>query len=248
MTTDEAFLADIEQYPRDPVPRLIYADWLEERGRALGPVLRNECAAAEKMGWRKVFSVLDVQKAFGLIYTEEELQRLSTMSFHLQTLRECRYSHLLFPGHSLPLDTFLERTAAWAHRREPDNANLLRQSVELRWHLVRHCIIREARDPSLDDMCEILEEDEQLPTGYELLTVVFLYRARMGNRLTLPFENTFVLCADTTNCGYPVYVGNFMCNSDCSSSFCVIDSISVDEVLRALVDLAPARKPEIISV
>ena len=35
MSTDEAFLADICEHPDDDVPRLVYADWLDEHGEAL---------------------------------------------------------------------------------------------------------------------------------------------------------------------------------------------------------------------
>src|SRR5438046_849825 len=34
MTHDEAFLADIREHPDDDVPRLVYADWLDENGQS----------------------------------------------------------------------------------------------------------------------------------------------------------------------------------------------------------------------
>ena len=41
--TDDAFLAAILATPDDDSPRLIYADWLEERGDPRGELLRVEC-------------------------------------------------------------------------------------------------------------------------------------------------------------------------------------------------------------
>ncbi len=39
--TDEAFLRAILAYPEDDTPRLIYADWLEERGDPRAELLRQ---------------------------------------------------------------------------------------------------------------------------------------------------------------------------------------------------------------
>src|SRR5262249_35287367 len=40
MTEDHAFLCAVLAAPRDPMPRLVYADWLEERGDSHGEDLR----------------------------------------------------------------------------------------------------------------------------------------------------------------------------------------------------------------
>lgn len=49
---DNAFLAAIREHPEDDAPRLIFADWLEERGRssdaAHAEFIRIQCALAEK--------------------------------------------------------------------------------------------------------------------------------------------------------------------------------------------------------
>lgn len=48
MTTDESlcFLREIVAAPEDDVPRLIYADWLEERGDLFGSLIRIQCELA----------------------------------------------------------------------------------------------------------------------------------------------------------------------------------------------------------
>jgi uncharacterized protein (TIGR02996 family) len=44
MTPDEAFIEAIRDAPDDDTPRLIYADWLEERGDPHGEFIRLQCA------------------------------------------------------------------------------------------------------------------------------------------------------------------------------------------------------------
>ena len=48
MTVEAGFLADICAHPDDDAPRLIYADWLEERGQrgdaARAEFIRVQCA------------------------------------------------------------------------------------------------------------------------------------------------------------------------------------------------------------
>jgi uncharacterized protein (TIGR02996 family) len=46
MTHDDAFLQDILANPEDDTPRLIYADWLEERGDPRGEFIRVQCRLA----------------------------------------------------------------------------------------------------------------------------------------------------------------------------------------------------------
>src|SRR5262249_8893949 len=43
MTQDDAFLQAILEAPDDDTPRLIYADWLEERGDPRGEFIRLQC-------------------------------------------------------------------------------------------------------------------------------------------------------------------------------------------------------------
>jgi uncharacterized protein (TIGR02996 family) len=47
MTQEEAFLRAIIDHPADDAPRLIYADWLDERGDPRGEFIRVLCALAE---------------------------------------------------------------------------------------------------------------------------------------------------------------------------------------------------------
>src|SRR3954469_21035380 len=46
MSDEAAFLRAIHEAPADDAPRLVYADWLDERGDHRGAFLRDECRAA----------------------------------------------------------------------------------------------------------------------------------------------------------------------------------------------------------
>src|SRR5262245_46200025 len=46
MSDESALLAAIRSAPSDDAPRLVYADWLDERGRPGGAYLRAECRPA----------------------------------------------------------------------------------------------------------------------------------------------------------------------------------------------------------
>ena len=47
MSTELAFLAAIRAHPADDLPRLVYADWLEEHGQSeRAEFIRVECEAA----------------------------------------------------------------------------------------------------------------------------------------------------------------------------------------------------------
>ncbi len=48
MTHEEAFLQAIREAPDDDAPRLLYADWLEERGDPRGAFIRVQCALEQR--------------------------------------------------------------------------------------------------------------------------------------------------------------------------------------------------------
>jgi uncharacterized protein (TIGR02996 family) len=47
-TEDDGFLRAIAAAPRDPLPRQVYADWLEEQGDVRGEYLRVQCLLATR--------------------------------------------------------------------------------------------------------------------------------------------------------------------------------------------------------
>src|SRR5450755_976841 len=48
MTHDDAFLQAILERPDDDAPRLLYADWLDERGDPRGEFIRVQCVRARQ--------------------------------------------------------------------------------------------------------------------------------------------------------------------------------------------------------
>jgi uncharacterized protein (TIGR02996 family) len=46
MTQDEAFLQAIWENPEDDTPRLVYADWLQEKGDPHGEFIHVQCLLA----------------------------------------------------------------------------------------------------------------------------------------------------------------------------------------------------------
>jgi uncharacterized protein (TIGR02996 family) len=46
----EAFLQAVRENPDDDTPRLVYADWLDERTRLVNDVLRKVCGRASPAG------------------------------------------------------------------------------------------------------------------------------------------------------------------------------------------------------
>ncbi len=50
MQMEDAFLQDIAADPDDDAPRMIFADWLEERGDPRGEFIRVQCQLARMAG------------------------------------------------------------------------------------------------------------------------------------------------------------------------------------------------------
>src|SRR5690348_14697300 len=46
MSLEQAFLRDVVEHPGDETPRLIYADWLSERGDPRGEFIHLQCELA----------------------------------------------------------------------------------------------------------------------------------------------------------------------------------------------------------
>src|SRR5262249_61133102 len=47
MTTEDAFILDILEYPDDDTPRLVFADWLDDQGQGdRGELIRLQCSLA----------------------------------------------------------------------------------------------------------------------------------------------------------------------------------------------------------
>lgn len=135
---DAAFLQAILANPADDVPRLIYADWLEERGDPRGEYLRLEVALAaraadspEAQGCRQRLIQLrsQVESLWLACLDQPGVLRANPTPFPsgwwgvgLEGLREDRGTYTLYPYESLPplpVDRFqgsfqwLENSTTW---------------------------------------------------------------------------------------------------------------------------------------
>ena len=54
MPTDADFLAAVSAAGADRLPRLVYADWLDERGDVRGELIRLEELTRERVAWDNV--------------------------------------------------------------------------------------------------------------------------------------------------------------------------------------------------
>jgi uncharacterized protein (TIGR02996 family) len=78
VTDDEAFIRAIVDSPGDDTPRLVYADWLDERADPRGPYLRAEADAV-----RRLTGTPEGQKILG-VFTEGGTERGFTKSIDKQ--------------------------------------------------------------------------------------------------------------------------------------------------------------------
>jgi uncharacterized protein (TIGR02996 family) len=81
--TDAAFLQAIVEDPDDDTPRLVYADWLEERGDPRGEFIRAQVqmhrTPADSPGWRALYRLQD--ELFRTHPWKRELPRLPGVSW-----------------------------------------------------------------------------------------------------------------------------------------------------------------------
>ena len=107
MTHDEAFLQAIIANPVDDAPRLIYADWLEERGDPRGEFIRVQCDLARMApGDPRYFELYRRTEQLWAAHSETWLQPLHRALAE----RSLSFHHALFHGHMcLPRGPLFDR-------------------------------------------------------------------------------------------------------------------------------------------
>ena len=86
MSHDDAFLQAIIANPDDDAPRLLYADWLEERGDPRGEFIRVQCALArmdeyDPRRWDLECRAWTLEKAHVAIWLGAVREKLSNWEF-----------------------------------------------------------------------------------------------------------------------------------------------------------------------
>ncbi len=167
--------------------------------------------AKELLGASPVYSLADVERVFGVRFTSEHMTALENIPFSDEVLRECAGTHLLFPGYSLSLlevrekkaDLFYAQSGGWyAEARE----TFSRETVPIRWHLLRMEPVSESLSKTWDDQTALLLADEEVPSAATVAFATMLHFIMSKQRL---FERTCVRVSDVDADGIRVCVGNF---------------------------------------
>lgn len=95
MSTDSHFLAAIAAAPLDSLPKLVYADWLDERGDVRGELIRLEEETRERVAWDDTLWKLKPRR--------NELRRQVPADW-LTALDYGRHCEPLFCGQPFPTD------------------------------------------------------------------------------------------------------------------------------------------------
>ena len=105
MSDEQSFLDEITANPDDDIPRLIYADWLEERGDPRGEFIRVQCELA---GLRKT------QKRFAELRAREAALKIPNEARWAQgfpySLRKCVFRRGFIEECSVALSYFLRNS------------------------------------------------------------------------------------------------------------------------------------------
>jgi uncharacterized protein (TIGR02996 family) len=86
-TTEDAFLQSILSNPDDDMPRLVYADWLEEQGNPRGAFIRLQCQRARltrfDAGWKELLSQESaLLKEFEVAWSEPIKRLVDAYGYH----------------------------------------------------------------------------------------------------------------------------------------------------------------------
>ena len=104
MTSDEAqaFYAEIRDNPGDDVPRLIFADWLEERGDPQAAFIRTQIALTEPMQpGSEVAALRQQEEQYLATHGEEQIGELRKFGVLAATYRRGLIEHIRVKARSL---------------------------------------------------------------------------------------------------------------------------------------------------
>jgi hypothetical protein len=194
-----AFQAAIAANRQDLLPPFVYSDYLSDHEALLGDVLRTETEAAQIMGRENVPSVLDVLRHFQTPYTPIQLQSLSVIPFTAETLRGCRNTHILVPGHTLNLED-LRRLhpeqfydLEWLHQKALHRRN----RGQPRWYLLRKTVAPNTLSIRRRKQLARLGPQEEVPRICEMAYMLVLHQLVHQSHL---FEGVYGNCSDSWWC------------------------------------------------
>jgi len=166
--------------------------------------------AREIMG-NNFLGVEDAIKHFGISITDDEASALRDIPFPESVLRECKDTHILFPGYPLSISDIrgrVPRELFYSHEDSWYNGEKFakKEKVQLRWYLIRQDITPNSTSKTYQDQVALLPDTEEPPRACEMVYMIILYYLTYQKRL---FENLYGRCVDVSSNGYRVYVGDF---------------------------------------
>jgi len=209
-------LEEALQWPiDDPEFRSGLIAYWNTRGRSIEPVEETESQQRARAIMGKGFLGLnDAQQHFGIVFDDDQLQKLAEIPFDEATLQACRDTHSLFPGFPLSVLDIRQRSRrrgeklfysdkdAWYNGEEFARD----EKVGLRWYLVRKDIIKDSTSKTFQEQTTLLPDTEETPRACELVYMIMLTYLAKGVRL---FEKIYARCVDRSSGGSRVYVGFF---------------------------------------
>lgn len=103
---EEIFLKAIRESPEDPLPQLVYADWLDERGDRRGEIIRLICEIQQDgtyfftPAWNRLSSIFSPETRNALINRTEGFLEFTWQIKANSYMRECRRLFCLSVQHS----------------------------------------------------------------------------------------------------------------------------------------------------
>lgn len=199
MARSPEFLAAITAAPDDENLRLVYADWLEERGDPLAAAIRMEAQAVQIMGGRRhVRGALDVEEHYEVCYTPEQSLQLQRIPFNATTLRRCKETHVLVAGYPFSLmdifRKFFPSIYGWELPWYWDRPFACEHRVCIRWYLIRKDPLGNSTSRQWNRQLALLSANEGVPRACELVHAGLLCNWPKAN-IFLPHFNR-VRCSD----------------------------------------------------
>ena len=207
----------------------------------------NQSRARAIMG-KSFLGPEEVEKHFGVRFTEAERERVRDIPYSQATLRACKDSHILFLGierddrdKTLTICRLREmfpssgqpcfQSYPKASEREEDYRD--RQTPQLRWYLIARDLREESRSKPYWEQKLLFKENEYRERAVVYVYMMLLMFKARGERL---FEKDVMLTEDVGSDGAPVVAGYF------SSEGIYVSDWWLRE--NSQFGIAPARKPD----
>lgn len=168
----------------------------------------SQKTAREIMG-KNYFGIEEAKMYFGVSPSEEQLATLSVIPFSEATLKECKYTHILFAVFTLSMKDIRGKMA---HRMRDmwyswnnGEAFIEDRGVNVSWRLVRKNLVQNSTFKTWNEQKAMLKGNEEMPTARVITYLVVGYYLVTNERL---FENVYVFCSDLNPQGH-IGIGYF---------------------------------------